>query len=61
MLNSFHLSFQVIAELQTEGANLLIKPDLSNFSRTSTKHVQAIMDKGYEDAVKLLETIDYIG
>jgi len=50
MLNSFHLSFQVTAELQTQNADLLIQPDLSAYSRTSTKQVQAIMDRGYEAA-----------
>ena len=55
MLNSFHFSFQVIAELQTKDADLLIQPDLSGFTRTSTKHVQNIMDQGYKAAVAQLE------
>lgn len=60
MLNSFHLSFQVTAKLQTQNADLLIQPDLSVYSRTSTKQVQDIMDKGYDDAMKLLENIDQL-
>ena len=55
LLNSFHFIMQQAAALQTENADLLIKPDLSAFSRADTSQIEGIMHKGYEDARDFLE------
>ncbi len=37
-------------KIQTEDADLLIKPDLSAFSRSDTNQVENMIKKGYSDA-----------
>lgn len=58
LMNSFHFIMQQAAKLQTEDADLLIKPDLSSFDRTDTKQIDELMKKGYEDTIKILEKTD---
>lgn len=58
LMNSFHFIMQQAAKLQTENADLLIKPDLSTFDRADTSQIQEIINKGYEDAMKILEDKD---
>jgi NTE family protein len=58
MMNSFHFIMQQAAKLQTEDADLLIKPNLSSFNRTDINQIQGLMKKGYEDTIKILEKID---
>jgi len=55
LMNSFHFIMQQAAKLQTEDADLLIKPDLSSFDRTDTKQIEGLMKKGYEDTIRFLE------
>ena len=59
LLNSFHFIMQQAAKLQTEDADLLIKPDLSSFDRTDTTQIEELMKKGYEDTIKILGEIDF--
>jgi NTE family protein len=54
LLNSFHFIMQQAAKLQTENADLLIKPDLSGFGRTDISQIEDLMQKGYEDARHIL-------
>ncbi|MBT8286105.1 MAG: patatin-like phospholipase family protein [Flavobacteriaceae bacterium] len=49
LLNSFHFIMQQAAALQTEHADLLIKPDLSAFGRADTSQIEGLIQKGYED------------
>ncbi|NNJ89002.1 MAG: patatin-like phospholipase family protein [Eudoraea sp.] len=58
LMNSFHFIMQQSAKLQTEDADLLIKPDLSSFDRTDTKQIGDLIKKGYEDTIKTLENKD---
>lgn len=58
LLNSFHFIMQQAAKLQTENADLLIKPDLSGYGRADTSQIEDLIQKGYEDALKILEDKD---
>ncbi|MEX2369536.1 MAG: patatin-like phospholipase family protein [Bacteroidales bacterium] len=55
LLNSFQFMRQASSELQTEKADLMIKPDLSKFNRSDMDQVDDLMEKGYKDAKKALE------
>lgn len=57
ILNSFHFIMKSAASLQTEDADLLIKPDLSAYNWTNMDHVEDLMKKGYKDARKALKKI----
>lgn len=58
LLNSFHFIMQQAAKLQTDGADLLIKPNLSSFGRADTSKIPELMEKGYEDALVVLDKQD---
>lgn len=49
MMNSFHFMMKQSVELQTQSADIIIKPDLSAFNRSSVSHVKKLMEKGYAD------------
>ncbi len=55
LLNSFQFMRQASSELQTEKAELMIKPDLSKFNRSDMDQVDDLMEKGYKDAKKALK------
>jgi len=55
IINSFHFVMQQSDKLQTEDADLLIKPDLSTFSKSDMSQVDELMKKGYEDSKKALK------
>jgi len=55
LVNSFHFLVQERVKSQTELANLLIEPDLSQFNRTSTKHIDKLIKIGYEESIKVLK------
>lgn len=58
LLNSFHFTLQTSSKLQTKDADLLIKPDLSSFSRSNIIQVENLMNQGYEDASKALKNFE---
>ncbi|MDD4746683.1 MAG: patatin-like phospholipase family protein [Salinivirgaceae bacterium] len=55
MLNSFHFLMNQSTKYQTQNAELLIEPDLSSFNSSNPKQVKALIEKGYEEAMKTLE------
>jgi len=57
ILNSFHIIMQQNAALQTQSADLLIKPDLSEFNRADMHQVEKLFEKGYKDSNKQLKEI----
>jgi len=57
ILNSFHYTLMTASKLQTEDADLLIKPDLSSFNRTNTDQIEELMKQGYKDSVKTLKKV----
>ena len=56
LVNSFHFLIQERVKSQTELANILIEPDLSQFNRTSTKYVDKLIRIGYEEAMNVLKS-----
>jgi NTE family protein len=59
ILNSFHFVMQQTVALQIQSADVLIEPDLSSFSRSNMAHVNALMEKGYEDAKTALMEVEF--
>jgi NTE family protein len=57
ILNSFHFIMKQTAKIQAEGADLLIKPDLSAFSRSDIEQVEKMIKEGYDDATKSLKEL----
>ncbi|OZV70082.1 patatin-like phospholipase family protein [Winogradskyella aurantia] len=57
IMNSFHFLIQKSDKLQSKEADLLIEPDLSEFNRSDTNHVDALIKKGYEDSKQPLEQL----
>lgn len=55
IINSFHFVLMTAAALQTEDADLLIKPDLSSFSRSDMNQIEKLMKQGYKDAQEALK------
>lgn len=55
IINSFHFIMKTAATYQTEAADLLISPDLSDFNRSDMEQVDELMKKGYQDAKKALD------
>ena len=55
LINSFHITMMASSKLQTEVADLMIKPDLSGFNLTDTGQVKDLMKQGYEEAHKALK------
>ena len=58
LLNSIQFAMMASAKLQTKEADLLIKPDLSEFNRSDTDQVKNLIAKGYEDSKKTLKKIN---
>lgn len=55
IINSFHFTLMAAAKYQTESADLLITPDLSDFNMTDPDQVEDLIEQGYKDAKKALE------
>ncbi|MGC9356075.1 MAG: patatin-like phospholipase family protein [Mariniphaga sp.] len=55
IMNSFHFTLKTAAKYQTENADLLITPDLSEFNMADTSQVKDLIEQGYKDSKMLLE------
>lgn len=55
--NSFHFIMKHSATFQTEGADILIYPDLSAYGRADINQAENMIKRGYEDARTALEKI----
>ncbi|MFO7868838.1 MAG: patatin-like phospholipase family protein [Bacteroidales bacterium] len=55
ILNSFHFIMKNATLSQTEDADLLIQPDLSQFNRSNMNQIKKLIDKGYEETYKALQ------
>lgn len=55
ILNSFHYLLKQTVRLQTQDADLLIEPDLSQFNHSETNQVDDLIEKGYTDSKKILK------
>jgi len=57
IVNSFHFLMKSSTAAQTQQADLLIEPDLSDFSRSDLDQIEALMNRGYKDAMNALKKI----
>ena len=55
IINSLHFLMQKSDAMQGERADLLIKPNLSEFNRSDMDQIDQLIKKGYEDTKALLE------
>lgn len=55
IINSFHLLIQNSDKIQTEACHLLVQPNLSQFNRSDTKQVKALIEQGYKDSKSQIE------
>lgn len=55
MINSFHFTLKAAAKYQTEDADLLLTPDLSEFNMVNTDQIKDLIEQGYKDAKEVLK------
>jgi NTE family protein len=55
LANSFHYTLMHAAKAQSGDADILIQPDLSGFNRIDTHQTPGLIEKGYEEAKKVLK------
>ena len=55
LLNTFDFTIMTATKLQTEEADMLIKPDLSKYNMVETNQIDNLIDKGYKEAKKMFE------
>lgn len=55
ILNAFHFMLMHASKLNREGADIIIEPDLANFSMLRTGNVSAMVEKGYAATCELLD------
>lgn len=58
LLNSFHFSMRTASKMQAEKADLLIRPDLSDFNRISMNQIDDLIDVGYNEALKIFKNTE---
>jgi NTE family protein len=56
LLNSFYSAMRAVSQMQIQGADLVISPDLSAFSLVDMSAVPAILETGYREALPVLKT-----
>ncbi len=54
LLNSFMFALQTASKIQTEAADILIKPDLSAFNMVDTDQAPKLIEEGYDEAISVL-------
>ncbi len=57
LLRSFDFTIKTASELQTEEADLLIKPDLSSFNMVDADQTEDLIEEGYSEAKKKLDEV----
>lgn len=55
LLNTFDFTIMTATKLQTEEADMLIKPDLSKYNMIETNQIDNLIDEGYNEAKKMFE------
>lgn len=55
LINAFNYLMAASTNNQTEDADVMIKPELSSFSKVKTKHIKALIEIGYKEAKKNLD------
>ncbi len=59
LLNTFDFTFMTATKMQTAEADLLIKPDLTEFNMIDTDQVDSLIEAGYSAARTCLNEFDY--
>ncbi len=59
MINSYYTLIDSLSKAYTTNADLMIEPDLSDFSLIDTKQTKELVEKGYEEAIKVLKEYFY--
>lgn len=54
MINSYYAILMNLSQAVTEDADLVIKPDVREFSLVNTRNADKLIQKGYEEAMKVL-------
>lgn len=57
LLRSFEFTLKTATELQTEKVDILIKPDLSDFNMVDVHQAADLIEKGYEEAKRVLDKV----
>lgn len=57
ILNSFHYLMKQNAKIQSSNSDIMICPNLSGFNRSDMSQTEALVKKGYEDALPKLKEI----
>lgn len=57
LYNSFNFLVKTNKKIQTKDADLLIKPDLSNFNAIDMYQIKDLIQKGYEDTKKIIKNL----
>jgi len=60
LLNSFLFALQTASKIQTEEADILVKPDLSAFNMVDTGQTPELIKKGYLETMKILSVYDIV-
>ncbi len=55
LLRTFELTSKVATHYQTRNADIMIKPDLSEFNVVDIGQSPALIEKGYQEAIKVLK------
>ena len=56
LLNAFHFTLLNASRIGASDADLLIQPDLSRFNRFDTRQTKGLLEAGYAEAKKVLES-----
>lgn len=54
LIRSYYFTLKTATEIQTEQADILIKPDLSDFNMVDVKQADDLIEKGYLEANKII-------
>jgi NTE family protein len=57
LFNAFYSAMSAVSRIQMEGADVVITPDLSNFSLVDISAVPAIIEAGYIEAQRVLDAL----
>jgi NTE family protein len=57
LINSFYTLVLNLSKAVTEDADLVILPDVANFSLVDTKNAAKLIEKGYEEAINVLSAV----
>lgn len=58
LLNTFDFTIMTATKLQTEEADLIIKPDLTSFNMVDTDQIEDLIAQGYSETLKYLEKVN---